>query len=125
MAARARSRCSSISRTNPASSTDRPFSDGDLGGQLEGKAVGVVEPKRIFGRNLSTGLEHLVQELGAGLEGAREALLLGPQQRGHGGLTGDQLGVDIAQQLDHPGVQPRQKLARRCRSGRPATSPAG
>ena len=84
---------------------------GDLGGQLKRKPVGVVQPEGVLGRHLSLGLEHLVEQLGAGLERPRKPLLLGPQQRRHGGLTGDQLRVDVAEQLDNARVQPRQKLA--------------
>ena len=49
IAARARTRCSPSARANPASSTAAAMLRGDLGGQLEREAVGVVEPEGLLG----------------------------------------------------------------------------
>ena len=81
---RARSRCSSISSWKPASSTDSPCSAQQLARQVVGKAEGVVQLEGVVGVDprgaaAFAPVDQVAEQLGALLERAAEALLLGRQ----------------------------------------------
>ena len=102
---RARWRCSSISSWKPESSTERPSLGQQLLGQVVGEAVGVVQLEGVGGVDPGgPGLLRLgdqpLQQLGAALQRAAEALLLVADPAGDRLPLGDQLGVGVAHQLD-------------------------
>ncbi|RIH81193.1 hypothetical protein Mterra_03332 [Calidithermus terrae] len=88
---------------------------GDLEGEVEGEAVGVVEGEGVLAGEGVARLqprEHAVQALDARLEGFEEALLLEPDLPLHAGEVLAGLGVDPAHHLGHhPGQPVHERLA--------------
>ena len=79
---------------------------GDLDRELDREPVGVVEPERVVGRDLvARPGDDVVQQLAAGLERAREALLLGGEELGDARLLAAELGMGVAEKLDHPRME--------------------
>ena len=82
---------------------------GDIGGQVDREAVGVVEQEQRLAGDLGPGLEvgdALVEDAHALVEGLGEALLLEPQHAHHLLLRGRQLG----ERATHLGAQRRHQL---------------
>ena len=102
---RARSRCSSISSSKPLVVDREALLGEQLLGQVVGEAVGVVQLEGVGGVDPGgLGLLRLgdqpLEQLGAALQRAAEALLLVADPAGDRLALGDQLRVGLAHQLD-------------------------
>ena len=102
LAERARWRCSSIARSKPVAIHAGPALRGDLLGELDGKAVRVVQHERVRAADSLASAEQFLESYDAGLEGLREGGFLLRQHALDRALLLGQLGVVRAEFGDQP-----------------------